>query len=251
MIGKPWTVPGLGLEMEHVEAGSFMMGSEDGKDDERPVHEVRITRPFWMGKYEVTERECVEVDGVRRYDWLERSGFPMTRVSWDRAATFCRLLTGREGGAGRLPAGYEFRLPTEAEWEYAARGGPASRNAEYAGGNDLDEVAWHWRNSGGQPHEVGTMKATELGLHDMSGNVWEWCLDWYDDGYYGTSPPADPSGPPTATNRVIRGGSHSLSENDYRVASREENYPASASRGIGFRVVLAPAIKPPAPDPAP
>ena len=266
--GRPWTVPDLGLELVFVEAGSFMMGSEDGGGDEKPVHEVHITRPFWMGKYEVTQAEYEALLGsnpshfrkgrVLREEerdwWLWRklagprevvltedtSEFPVEQVSWEEAVALCVKLSDRERRAGRLPDGYEFRLPTEAEWEYTARGGAGGRTTKYAGGDVLGTVAWYDGNSEGRPHAVGGKKANELGLHDMTGNVWEWCLDWY--GPYEARTSADPSGPATGPYRVYRGGGWSFGASFCRVARRLRDAPADSCDYLGFRVVLAPPV---------
>ncbi len=293
-FGKPWTVPGLGLELVFVEAGSFMMGSKrareeyvwGGGDDtelryyegEQPMHEVRITRSFWMGRYEVMQAQHRTLTGSNpsrfrkglvlgeeeREWWLWRklcgprkvtltedtSVFPVETVSWDDAVAFSAELTDLERRAGRLPAGYEYRLPTEAEWEYAARGGAGGRTTKYAGGDVLGEVAWHDGNSDSRPHPVGGKRPNELGLHDMSGNVWEWCLDWCDWGYYASSPVADPLGPATGPDlglgprRVFRGGSWGLGS-DCRVADRGRWAPPFTHDGLGFRIVLAPTIEQP------
>jgi formylglycine-generating enzyme required for sulfatase activity len=187
------------------------MGSADGYDNERPVHPVRITRSFLMGIYEVTfdeyDRYC-EATGTNKPDdgGFGRGGMPVSHVDWYDAVAYCRWLTEKEGltacysGGGRNTtcdfSADGYRLPTEAEWEYAARGGRLSQGYAYAGSNDPDEVAWYQATSNGRPHEVGEKIANELGLHDMSGNRFEWCWDWYAKDYYASSPVDDPQGPP-------------------------------------------------------
>jgi len=204
--GQNLVVADLGMEMVYVEPGSFQMGSNSGDSDEKPVHAVRISRAFWMDKYEVTQSQYEAITG-RNPSSFKGLNLPVDSVSWNDAVAFCRTLTDRERKAGRLPQGYVYRLPTEAEWEYAARGGSKSRGFEYAGSGSLDEVAWHSGNSGSKTHPVGQKNANELGLYDMSGNVWEWCHDSYDEGYYAKSPSSDPTGASSGGLRVLRGGS--------------------------------------------
>jgi formylglycine-generating enzyme required for sulfatase activity len=167
-------------------------------------------------------------------------GYPVVCVSWTNSVAFCRWLTERERGAGRLPAGYEYRLPTEAEWEYAARGGPASKGHTYAGSNSADEVAWYNENSDKATHPVGQKEPNELGLYDMSGNVWEWCLDGYDESYYGRSPNVDPANTQAAADRVRRGGSWYGGAGGVRSARRGGGRPDYADSSRGFRACLAP-----------
>jgi formylglycine-generating enzyme required for sulfatase activity len=258
--GKVWTVPDLGLQMVYVEPGSFSMGSNTGDADERPVHTVGIGSGLWIGKYEVTNaqyqrfvrssgydgRAEADSDYLRHQrDWARfaSSGddYPVVAVSWHNATAFCRWLTANEGQTGRLPNGYVYRLPTEAEWEYAARGGkhrldPANQ------GRSVEEVAWHSGNSGNKTHPVGQKKPNGLGLHDMLGNVWEWCYDWYGADYYGSCPSYDPPGPPSGTERVARGGSWHVGPELSRVSVRAKGNPRGTDGVIGFRVVLAPPL---------
>jgi formylglycine-generating enzyme required for sulfatase activity len=237
--GGDWTVPELGLELVHVAPGLFRMGSEDGHSDsdEQPVHEVRITRPFWLGKCEVTQAEHEKLMGENP-SHFEGARNPVEQVSWNDAVAFCRKMTERERAAGRLPSGYEYRLPTEAEWEYAARGGPKSKGFTYSGSNDVGDVAWYDRNSDKKTHAVGQKKPNELGLCDMSGNVYEWCGDWL--GGYPSGTAADPPGAGTGSFRVDRGGSWILSARFCRSASRNWLTPTVSYDYLGFRVALAP-----------
>jgi len=233
VAGQNLVVADLGMEMVSVEPGSFQMGSDSGDSDEKPVHTVRISRPFWMAKYEVTQSQYQAVTGTNpSYDIFKGSDLPVDSVSWNDAVAFCRKLTERERQAGRLPQGYVYRLPTEAEWEYAARGGGKSRGFEYAGSGSLDEVAWHSGNSGFKTHPVGQKKPNELGLYDMSGNVWEWCHDLYDAGYYAKSPASDPTGASSGGLRVLRGGSQ---------FNRSPRYCRSSNR-LWISPVITPVI---------
>jgi sulfatase modifying factor 1 len=229
-------------KMVLVEAGSFQMGSMDGFPDEQPVHSIRITRPFYMGEYEVTFEE---------YDWFcedtarskpddrgwGRGNLPVIHVNWYDVVAYCNWLSEQ----ARLPSCYSgkgkniqcdfsadgYRLPTEAEWEYAARGGQRSQGYTYAGSNNPDEVAWYGDNSDGQTQPVGQKQPNELGLYDMSGNLFEWCWDWYGADYYASSPASDPQGPPVPRTtvpweltRVRRSGSWREKAKSIRITSR-------------------------------
>jgi formylglycine-generating enzyme required for sulfatase activity len=238
VAGKDWVVPDLGMEMVYVEPGSFQMGSDSGDSDEKPVHTVRISRAFWMGKYEVTQSQYQALTGTNPSSFKGLS-LPVESVSWNDAVAFCRTLTDRERKAGRLPQGYAYRLPTEAEWEYAARGGSKSRGFEYAGSGSFDEVAWHSGNSGSKTHPAGQKKPNELGLYDMSGNVWEWCHDSHDAGYYAKSPASDPTGVLSGGLRVLRGGSWYFLPWFCRSSYRHLISPVSSANSRGFRVVAS------------
>ncbi|MBM4165011.1 MAG: hypothetical protein FJ222_11320 [Lentisphaerae bacterium] len=228
----------LGMAFVEVAPGSFSMGSNDGSSDEKPVRTVPLTKGFWMGKTEVTQAQWRQLMNDSP-SYFKGDDLPVEQVDWTRCAEFCRTLTERERAAGRLPAGYVYRLPTEAEWEYAARGGSKSRGFTYSGGNYLGTVGWFTDNSGGTTHLVGKKAANELGLYDMSGNVWEWCQDWYQDSYNGLGS-ADPSGPATGSFRVYRGGSWFFVASNCRSAFRYWFRPSDTFLDLGFRVVLAP-----------
>jgi formylglycine-generating enzyme required for sulfatase activity len=217
-------------EMVLVEAGNFQMGSTNGGADEQPVHIVHITRPLYIAKYAVTfeeyDRFCDDTIGIRRpRDSWGRATRPVSGVNWYDAVKYCNWLSEKEGLTpcynvkGKLTecdfSADGYRLPTEAEWEYAARGGHKSQGYEYAGSNSVDDVGWYEGNSGGQTHPVGQKQPNELGLYDMSGNMWEWCWDWYGQDYYASSPASDPTGPSSGTgvyiadaDRARRGGSY-------------------------------------------
>jgi formylglycine-generating enzyme required for sulfatase activity len=237
-------IPDLGIKCIYVEAGAFRMGSaESGPNDEKPVHQVKISRGYWMGIYEITQAQWRALMGTEPSKF-KGDELPVEMVSWHEAAEFCRKLTDRERKEGRLPDGYVYRLPTEAEWEYAARGGTKSQGFEYPGSNDPEDVAWHYPGSSDETHPVGTKRPNELGLYDMSGNVWEWCLDWYAPDYYAKAPETDPinNNHGDKTYRVCRGGSWGLYPTHCRSANRGGGTPAGKFYSYGFRVVLAPSI---------
>jgi len=234
-------IPGLGVECVYIKAGKFRMGSaESGPNDEKPVHQVKISRGYWMGTCEVTQAQWFALMGTNPSKY-KGDELPVEMVSWHETVEFCRKLTQRERKASQLPDGYVYRLPTEAEWEYAARGGTKSCNFIYPGSNDPEEVAWHNPGSAEETHPVGTKRPNELGLYDMLGNVWEWCLDWYAADYYSCSPQADPinSDYGDKTYRVCRGGSWGLYPTHCRSANRGGGTPAGRFYSYGFRVVLA------------
>ena len=223
-----WTSP-LGMEFVWIPAGRFTMGSpegEEGRSDDEVQHEVRISEGFWMGKYEVTQGEWEAVMGTNPSRSDECGArCPVESVRWDDVQNFIRRLNGRDSGSG-----YKYRLPTEAEWEYAARAG--TTGARYGG---LDETAWNAGNSGNRTHPVGRKRANAWGLHDMLGNVWEWTADRY--GGYPSSPVTDPEGPSTGSNRVLRGGGWGSNARDGRSASRYGVSPGASYNDIGFRLV--------------
>ena len=245
-------------EFVKVEGGSFEMGSSSGNDDESPVHEVTLNS-FSMSKYEITNRqycaflnekgnqseggtEWIRLDGIyvdkcrisRESDrFVVESGYedhPVIYVSWYGARAYCTWLSSK--------IRKEVRLPTEAEWEYAARGGNKSKGYTYSGSNTLGEVAWYRDNSRLEVHKVGGKSPNELGLYDMSGNVWEWCSDWYDEDYYSSSPSRNPKGPSLGDYKVLRGGSWMPFASDCRVAFRDDCSPAYPFVNFGFRVAL-------------
>ena len=238
-----------------VEGGSFQMGSNSGDSDERPVHEVTVS-DFAIGKYEVTQEQWKAVMGSNPSNW-KGTELPVESVSWYDAVEFCNELSKLEG---REPAYIingtnvtcdfsknGFRLPTEAEWEYAARGGKESKGYTYAGSDTVEDVAWYlsdsssWYDSdrSSRTHPVGQKQANELGLYDMSGNVLEWCWDWI--GNYSSSRQSDPTGPLSGSRRVLRGGSWIYNASYSRVANRKDYEPVTSFRSNGFRLVF-PAV---------
>lgn len=220
-----------GMELIKVEGGCFDMGctSEQSNcgDDEKPVHEVCVD-DFYMSKTEVTQKQWREVMGNNPSSFDGCDNCPVERVSWNYVQKFIKKLNQKTNG--------NYRLPTESEWEYAARGGKKSRGYKYGGSNSIDRVAWYDGNSGSKTHPVGTKQPNELGLYDMSGNVWEWCSDWYDSDYYGNSRRDNPQGPSSGSPRVGRGGSWRNRARYCRVAYRFLHSPDDSYFYLGFRL---------------
>lgn len=235
-----------------VKGGTFMMGKVDGDWNEKPAHEVRLN-DFYISKYEVTNKEYAQFlnkygsdivkSGVYKgkkmifeYEkglykagdiWRVHKGYekhPVVRVTWYGANEYCL----ENGG----------RLPTEAEWEYAARGGRKNKKYKYAGSNDIETVAWYDKNSNRQSRAVGQKKPNSLGIYDMSGNVWEWCSDWYADNYYEFSPKNNPQGPASGIYHVFRGGSWYNTAWDCEVDTRFNSNTWHEYSDIGFRMCL-------------
>lgn len=222
----------VGLRMIYVEGGVFTMGGtdeqgEDVKAYEEPAHPVKLNS-YYIGMTEVTQELWETVMGWN-YAWnTESNQLPMEDVSWEDCNEFAEVLSERTGK--------KFRLPTEAEWEYAARGGIKSGNHKYSGSDNIDDVAWYGSNSDDMTHEVGTKNANELGIYDMNGNVWEWCHDWY--GEYSTSSYDNPTGPKTGDFRIYRGGSYKEKAEYNRTSNRSFNRPDFRYGNIGLRVVM-------------
>jgi formylglycine-generating enzyme required for sulfatase activity len=250
------------IEMVWVEGGSYLMGSNEGEEDEKPVHEVTL-KGFYMGKYEVTRgqfRKFVETtnyqteaekDGwawiysVEEKNWVKKEGLnwkkdakgndcynkkenhPVIFVSYNDAIAYINWL--------KTTTNKKYRLPTEAEWEYAAKGGNKNSLYKYAGSDNIDEVAWYG-NANDETHPIGTKKANALGIFDMTGNVWEWCSDWYDKNHYQYSMKSNPEGGLTGDYRVLRGGSFSSDSGNCRPANRVNSTPNGRSSIIGFRL---------------
>jgi len=249
--------------MIHVEGGTFMMGNNSGNPDEQPAHQVTLD-DFYIGKYEITNndfKQFVEATGyitdaeqpdsvrlkknlpprnINNGNWktgtsgmmipLSDSMKPVANISWFDAMAYCDWLS--------KATGKKFRLPTEAEWEFAARGGVKSKGYTYSGGNNLGEVAWYVDNSGAISHTIGQKMANELDCYDMSGNSREWCSDWYGDTYYKTSPELNPTGPEMGKNRVLRGGSWGSLADRMRVTYRNYDLPYNSASDFGFRLAM-------------
>lgn len=223
------------LVLKRIAAGNFQMGDQtgDGQLDELPVHTVNITQGFYIGVFEVTQRQWYEIEG----DWpslftTTPDKRPVEQVSWDRCQGFLVQLSSE--------AGETFRLPTEAEWEYACRAG-TSTDFSYGDAED-GAYMWYDPNSGNESHEVGTREPNPWGLYDMHGNIYEWCHDWYGSGYYAVSPPDDPQGPTTGDLRVLRGGSWYVIDGICRSALRGWSPPDGWYCNKGFRVILVPEL---------
>ena len=221
------------LDMVKIKAGSFTMGDALGVEDETP-HRVTITKDYYLGKMEVTQAQWRAVMG-NDPSYFKGDKLPVENVSWNDAMEFCDKLNSM----GKAPTGYKFTLPTEAQWEYAARGGKESRGYKYSGSNDIGDVGWYGNNSGHKTHEVATKKPNELGLYDMSGNVWEWCLDWY-GVYRGDAVDPQVSSSPLRSYRVFRGGSWSDATRMCRSAFRFYSVPDYQYDSLGFRLALVP-----------
>jgi len=236
--GKPFTIADLSMDMLWVKPGTFEMGSPLGEAKRRyseTPHTVTLSRGFYLGKHEVTQSQWEKVMGSNpsRYKGGNR---PVEKVSWTDVTSFCNKLTASERTAGRLPAGMAYQLPTEAQWEYACRAG--TKTAFSFG----DSLTSGQANISGGPREttdVGKYPANGWGFHDMHGNVWEWCADWYGD--YPTGGARDPVGPADGSFRVSRGGSWLFTALTARSAYRDRYLPADSYSSLGFRLSLRPA----------
>ena len=229
------TIPvkdGISIDMVRVEAGTFTMGAtaemKNTEDSEKPTHRVTLTNDYYIGKYEVTQALWQAVMGDDP-SYFKGDNLPVEAVTWDDCQEFI-------GKLNRI-TGKTFRLPTEAEWEYAARGGNKSRGYQYSGSNNPSNVAWYDDNSGDKTHAVGTKQPNELGIYDMSGNVWEWCQDWYET--YSSSSQVNPTGANSGSCRVVRGVSWYNNARDCRLSLRGSNTPDFRSSNLGLRLVLS------------
>jgi len=233
------TDPASGMEFVRVEGGCYRMGDTfgEGDSDERPVHEVCVSG-FRIAKHKVTQEQWERVMGNNPSRFRKGGDYPVENVSWNDVQRFIERLNGMTGR--------KYRLPTEAEWEYAARSG--GKDEKYAGtssDHELDDFAWYFLNSRNSTHPVGRKKPNGLGLYDMTGIVWEWCSDWYGEKYYFHSPRQDPKGEPAGWYRVLRGGSWDTDARNVRAAARFWAVPERGNGKHGFRLVL------PGRDPAP
>jgi formylglycine-generating enzyme required for sulfatase activity len=233
------TVNGVTFEMVFIEGGSFTMGctSEQGIDcneNENPSHNVTLSN-YYIGKFEVTQALWHAVMGYNPSQF-KGSNMPVDNIYWNNIQDFIRKINSLTG--------HTYRLPTEAEWEYAARGGNKSKGYKYSGSNSIGEVAWYRNNTNGTTHPVGNKQPNELGIYDMSGNVWEWCQDWY--GNYTSNSQPNPSGTLNGTERILRGGSWSIINPSYcRVSYRNKSIPNAPDYifvlpSYGFRLVRVP-----------
>lgn len=234
VTGEDFTVSGVKFRMVKVHKGTFSMGSTESSS-EKPVHSVTFTESYLLGETEVTQELWLAVMGENPSSFTGDKK-PVECVSWTMCQDFIKKLNAKTGR--------EFRLPTEAEWEFAARGGNVSKKYTYSGSNTLDDVAWYYENAynvgSDDPnygtHEVKTKAPNELGIYDMSGNVYEWCQDWY--GSYSSGSQTDPTGPTSGSRRVNRGGSWLSSASFCRVADRDGNSPSDTNSYLGFRLAL-------------
>ena len=233
-------------EMVFVEGGTFGMGCSDEQendceDNEKPAHQVTVNS-FYIGKFEVTQIQWETIMGTTVHqqrdkfntNWPVRGvgdDYPMYYVSWYEIMDFISRLNAATGK--------QYRLPTEAEWEFAARGGNNNNGYKYSGSNTINDVAFYDMNSGKATHKVGSKSPNELGIYDMSGNVWEWCSNWYGKSYYSNSPEIDPQGPSIGMHRIIRGGGWDNNSSSCRSVFRSSNSPDSRGSGIGFRLAIS------------
>ncbi len=229
---ETFTVNGVSFTMVYVGGGTFSMGatSEQGSDydsDERPIHSVTLS-DYYIGETEVTQELWQAVMGTNPSNFTGDLQRPVEMVSWTNCQTFISTLNSLTGRT--------FSLPTEAQWEYAARGGRKSQGYKYSGSNTVGDVAWYTSNASSKTHAVKSKQPNELGLYDMSGNVWEWCNDWY--ASYSSAAATDPTGPSSGSNRVLRGGSWGYSAAYCRVSSRSDRSSSGAFSYSGLRLVL-------------
>ncbi len=239
--GEAFTIPDLSMEMLWCPPGNFIMGSpssEEGRRESETQHAVTLTKGFWLGKYEVTQAQWGKVMGTNTNpSKIQGAYLPVETVSWSDAVAFCKKLTERERKPGRVSAEWVFTLPTEAQWEYACRAGTKTA---YSFGNTIRSKNESWNmhaNSNDNiwnPTAVGSYLANPWGFHDMHGNVWEWCRDWY--GTYSTGSVTDPTGPASGSYRVRRGGSWLSPGAHLRSAVQSSTAPGSRSPLLGFRV---------------
>ena len=226
---KVYTVNGVSFKMIAVKGGTFTMGASSEQtgaySDEAPTHSVTLS-DYYIGETEVTQELWSAVMGGNPSNFTGNMQRPVEKVSWNDCQTFISKLNELTGET--------FRLPTEAQWEYAARGGNQAQGRLYSGSNTIDDVAWYTSNSSSTTHPVKTKAPNELGIYDMSGNVWEWCSDWY--GSYSSAAQTDPTGPSTGSFRVYRGGSWFSSASYCRVANRSSYTPTFSDFNLGLRL---------------
>jgi sulfatase modifying factor 1 len=231
------------FQMIYVKGGQFFMGGDDqryrGEDyaNERPVHRISISG-FYIGKYEVTQSQWRAIMGINppaytgsRYGNKDCDNCPVVKVTWEDVQEFIRRMNMKYPGK-------RYRMPTEAEWEYASRGGKYSKNYKYSGGDKLSEVGWYGHRNG-TTSPVGKKLPNELSIYDMSGNVLEWCSDWFGDEYYkGAVDMIDPKGPDNGELKVLRGGSYSEDADVCRNVHRTRMIPSTSHWDIGFRLAM-------------
>jgi formylglycine-generating enzyme required for sulfatase activity len=242
-------------DMVVVNGGTFTMGSKSenasAEDDEKKEHSVTLNS-FKISKFEVTVwqwNEYLKANKLKpnkKPNWGWNDNYPINNITWNEAISYCNWLSKKE----KLQPAYfkkgpnyvcdfnanGYRLPTEAEWEFAANGGKLSKQYKYSGNNNAEKVAWYKQNSKNSPHIIGTKSPNELGIYDMSGNVWEWCNDWYSESYYDVSPNNNPTGPEMGQKKVVRGGSWDSELNYLRPSNRICTIPTETHEFYGFRI---------------
>ncbi len=228
------------IEFVDISSGNFMMGSNTGFGYEQPVHKVTISKDFLLSKYEITQKIWKLVMDSNSAG-VQSDDLPAMNIKWEDAILFCNKLSkiydydtvyvANNGTYTYNKSADGFRLPTEAEWEYACRAGSGG---DFPGTGNIDDMGWYNGNSAFNAHPVGTKNPNDWGLFDMNGNVWEWCWDWYSSDYYQTSPEIDPSGPASGNRRIIRGGSNSDGATFARSSNR--TFPSSDFTNCGFRI---------------
>jgi formylglycine-generating enzyme required for sulfatase activity len=217
----------LKYNMVYINGGTFSMGTSAGNNDERPIHQVALSS-FYISKFEVTQHQWKSIMTDNPSFNKGCSNCPVENISWDDANRFISTLNALTNE--------RYRLPTEAEWEFAAKGGALSLNYTYSGHRRLAKIGWYYENSLRRSHPVGQKVSNELGIVDMSGNVAEWCADWYGKNYYGLSGPENPKGPANGNEKVFRGGSWDDYEEYCKIIKRNRNNTTFKSRAIGFRL---------------
>lgn len=244
------------IDMVRIEGGTYMMGSKDedriAESDEQKQHEVKVST-FEMNRLEITVWEWKEYIKKTKQKmplkpvWGFNDNAPITNITWFDAIKYCNWLSKQDGlkpcytyAGPNVVCDFTangYRLPTEAEWEFAAKGGNKTKGYVLSGGNNSEEVAWWVKNSDRKPHAVGTKLPNELGIHDLSGNVWEWCWDWYNKDYYKIEDGNNPKGPIRGEKKSVRGGSWDSQESYLRVANRISTKPELTNEFYGFRLV--------------
>ena len=242
-------------DMVKIEGGTFLMGSKDNDKlaqiDEKKQHQVKVNS-FELSKFEVSVWQWKKFVSAtkskmpEKQSWGWKDNYPINGITWEEAVTYCNWLSATEklqpvyskNGPNYVCNFYAngYRLPTEAEWEFAARGGKLAKATNYSGSDNANEIAWHKTNSNKSPHTIGTKSPNKLGVYDMSGNVWEWCWDWYSENYYTNDKINNPRGPEMGEKRAVRGGSWDSELNCLRTANRVSTYPGKTHEFYGFRI---------------